>query len=509
MNKTKISRHLMRSEQDKRSVIHEQLNRKSHYEKGMDSRFRLPAGKAGGNNGTPSGSIRNTIMFLLLLAAFIPASAQTDSVSLLRISMDDAIKLAIKHNPELESARLEVQRAHAKVKEAWGYTMPSVDLSGQYSRSLKKPRFFVPGSFIGEPEMDVVALEIGSTHSLSVGFTATQILFNGAVFIGVGASQVYSDAAEELYAGKKTETVATVKKAFYGVLLAKEAMQMMRSSLKNAEENLANVKLLRAQGILSEYDELRAEVGVENIRPTVIQSETNYSLAVINLSNIIGVVMSEGTEIAGALVFQPYDEGILSAAEQTMKDKNSNIRALKLQKEVNEAFVSAERTNYLPTIAAFGNYQYQGQKNKFNFSSNDLIASSTVGLQLSMNLFQGFQTNAKVEQAQVEVMKSETQLANVENNLLAALRSYTGTLHQSQKRVEAQNKTVETAERGYKIVTARFLSSAATQLEVNDAQLALTQAKVNRMQAIYDYLVASADLDQLLGRVPEYVRTEE
>ena len=70
--------------------------------------------------------------------------------------------------------------------------------------------------------------------------------------------------------------------------------------------------------------------------------------------------------------------------------------------------------------------------------------------------------------------------------------------------MEAQQRTVETAERGYKIVTTRFLANAATQLEVNDAQLALTQAKVNRIQAVYDYLVASADLDELLGRLPSY-----
>ena len=90
------------------------------------------------------------------------------------------------------------------------------------------------------------------------------------------------------------------------------------------------------------------------------------------------------------------------------------------------------------------------------------------------------------------------------------VHSVKSNLQQARKRVEAQDKTVEMAERGYKIVTTRFLSSAATQLEVNDAQLALTQAKVNRIQAIYDYLVASAELDQLIGHLPSYaIETEE
>ena len=89
------------------------------------------------------------------------------------------------------------------------------------------------------------------------------------------------------------------------------------------------------------------------------------------------------------------------------------------------------------------------------------------------------------------------------------VRSVIGNLRQARKRIDAQQRTVETAERGYSIVTARFLSNAATQLEVNDAQLALSQAKVNRMQSIYDYLLAATDLDAMLGRLPEYVQRSE
>jgi outer membrane protein TolC len=185
-------------------------------------------------------------------------------------------------------------------------------------------------------------------------------------------------------------------------------------------------------------------------------------------------------------------------------DSNPNLSALGRQIELNGAVVNAERSNYLPTIAAFGTYSYQGIRDNFNFSTNDFYKSSQVGLSLSLNLFQGMQTYARVEQAQLEERKSEEQKVNLERNLKTGIHSVIGTLRQSKKRIEAQQRTVETAERGYKIVTTRFLANAATQLEVNDAQLALTQAKVNRIQAVYDYLVASADLDELIGRLPSY-----
>jgi outer membrane protein TolC len=282
----------------------------------------------------------------------------------------------------------------------------------------------------------------------------------------------------------------------------------MRSSLRNAEGNLKNVNLLRQQGLLSEYDELRATVAVENLRPSVIQSETNATLAIENLKAAVGVNPSEVIEPVGVMEYVPPDDSLLVAAPASVLDANPSFAAIEKQVEVGKAFVLAERANYLPTIAAFGNYQFQAAKNSSNMSTGDLINSSQIGLSISMSLFQGLQTNARVQQAQVDVRKIEEQRTSVERNLKIGLTSVIGNLRAARQRFEAQARTIEQAERGYKIVTTRFLNGAATQLEVNDAELALTQAKVNRIQALYDYLVASTDLDRMLGRLPSYVSTE-
>jgi outer membrane protein TolC len=456
----------------------------------------------------------------LLLLILLFSSSQAQEVTTRRLSLEDAIRLAMKRNPELITARLEVQRSDARVLEAWGNALPAVDLSGQYVHLVDKPVTFFPDFFlysfmkgidstIPKPSGKLVPVSFSPGFSASASLNVRQILFNGAVFIGVGAANIYSQLARDLYQAKQVETVAKVRKAYYGALLAAEALDLMRSSLRNAEDNLKNVKLMRQQGIVSEYDELRASVGVENLRPMVIQSETNANLALDNLRNTIGAPSNERHTLSDALTFQAVDDAILKRAESLVLELNPGLSAVKRQIELNGAVVNAERTGYLPTIAAFGSYSYNAAKNEFNFSTNDFYKGSTVGLSLSMNLFQGLQTYSRVEQAQLERRKSEEQQISLERNLKTGLGSILGNLQQARKRVEAQGKTVEMAERGYAIVTTRFLNSAATQLEVNDAQLALTQAKVNRVQAIYDYLVASADLDQLIGRLPSFVLESE
>lgn len=420
------------------------------------------------------------------------------------LTIDEAIQIALQKNQDLVSARLEVEKADAKVNEAIGTALPAFDFSGRYTRALKKPVFFLP-DFSDLSSGRTVPVRIGSDHAVEMSLSARQVLFNAAVITGVGAARIYLNAARDMYRSKQAETVAKVRKAFYGVLLAKEVSLMMQSNLKNAEENLKNVRLMKQQGLVSEYDELRAIVGVENLKPAVIQAENNYALAVDGLRMAMGVGPSEEYIIQGMLEFTAVDQGILASAMETVLEKNSSLNALRHQVDVNKAIVNIERSNYLPTLAAFGNYQYQVAKNDLRISTRDFIGSSVVGLQLSINLFQGLQTNARVDQAKVDVRKAEEQLTSVENSLRTAVHSVLLQLEQSRKRVEAQEKTVEQAERGYKIATTRFTSGSGTQLEVNDAQLALTQAKVNRMQAIYDYLVASADLDQLIGRLPAYV----
>ncbi len=468
---------------------------------------------------------RKSIFFLLpLLVLFFVFQVFGQDVTVRHLTLEEAVRFAMKHNTELESARLETKKSDARVLEAWGYTMPSVDLTGNYVRLVDKPKSYFPDMIyyplrkmfdtafvMPRPtgQLIEVPFSMSPNYTASASLSFRQIIFNGAVFIGVSAANVYSKIARDLYYAKQIETITKVRKAYYQALLANAAAELMRSSLKNAEDNLNNVRLMKAQGIISDYDELRASVGVENLRPVAIQSENNYNLAIDNLRNTIGMPSAENIILADSLKFVSVDESILAQGESLVLENNPGFAAVKHQIELNGAIINAERSAYLPTIAMFGSYSYSAIKDRFNFSTNDFYKSSQIGLNLSLNLFQGLQTYAKVEQAQLEQRKSEEQKINVERNLKTGMQSIKNNIQQARKRIEAQDKTVEMAERGYKIVTTRFLANAATQLEVNDAQLALTQAKVNRIQAIYDYLMASADFDQLVGRLPNYLIISE
>ncbi len=447
---------------------------------------------------------------VLMMTIILSGSGAAQTGEPQRFSIEEAVRLAVKNNHELAAARHEVGKADAQVREAWGYALPSIDLSGRYTRAIKKPVFFFPNIFdsAASKRGEVTAIEIGSDNSFDLTMTVSQVLFNSAVFTGVGTARIYSQAARQVYRSKLLETVTTVRKAFYGVLLAAEVRTMLIANLKNAEDNFRNASVLAAQGLISEYDKLRAEVGLANVRPEVIRAESNLELAINGLKLALGIPFGQPIEVEGMLEFKPVDDGVLEEAPSTVLKQNPGLIALRYQEDVNDAYTAIERSNYLPSLAAFGNYQFQAQKNDLRISAHDFVRSSVVGLSLSLNIFSGLRTGARVEQAELETRKTQESIKRTEMTLQTAVQSTLMSLKRARERVEAQGRTVELAEQGYRIASTRFTSGSGTQLEVTDAQLALTTAKTNRMQAIYDYHVASMELDQLLGRAPGYISSE-
>lgn len=437
-----------------------------------------------------------TAVSALLLSVGVPLSAQQRTITL-----DDAISIAIENNRDLEMSRLDMDKADYQVSEAVGTALPNINASGTYSRMLKKPVFFLPKRFMDPDAGDgVVPIEVGSDNSYNFGFEATQILFNAAVFTGVGTARIYQDASRHMYRDTYNRTVSEVKKAFNGVLLAHEVHGLMKASLKNAEDNLRNVKVMLDQGIVSEYDFIRAQVQTDNIRPRVIEAERNVALATNGFKMLLSLPPGQEIVVKGDLTFVPVDDVLIAQAEELVVEKNAALRALEDQAKVNDKIATIYRSESLPTLAAFGSYSWQAQNDVLGkISTNDFIATSQVGLSLSINLFNGLQTSSRVGQAEVDYRKSIEQFTAARDGMVTNAQNIRYRLDEARRRIESQTRTVEQAEKGYKIAVTRYQSGSGTQLEVNDADLALLQARVNRVQAIFDYVTAAADLEQLLS----------
>ncbi len=432
---------------------------------------------------------------LALLCVFsISVFAQQSKLTL---SMDEAINLALEKNSELKIAKMEVEKSEQKLREARSGLFPKLDLSGQYQRYIDKPVIFLPpGSPFGP------TLEIGSDNSYSATAQLSLPLFALPLYEGIGLASDALEIAEKNYNSVKSKIVGDVKKSFLAVILTRETKDVMQQSLKNAEENFENIKRLNAAGTLSDYDVLRAEVQVENLKPVVLQMENNYKLSLEALKVAIGLDANQDIDIVG---YMDFDQSYKLLSEQEIIEEllqnNPQLAILEKQVQLNDRNVSLEQAAYFPSLAGFGNYQYQTQANDFKFSDYRWVKTFVLGLQLQIPVFNGFKTQSRVSQAEIGLNQAIEQKRNLTEAIKTQALSVLYRVQQAIKRIEGQNKTVKTAQEGYEIAKRRLENNVGTQLEVNDAELALRQAKLNRLQAIYDFKVAEADLETVLGRI--------
>jgi len=418
---------------------------------------------------------------------------------------------------------MNVKKAGAAVDQAFGYALPSVDLAGSFSRYLKKPKMSFPDfqtlltnatySILFDENViprndnkfkpvNNILQSFSQTNNFSTSVTVSQTLFSSTVFRGIGASRIYYDLAQADYKSTISKTVLSVQKTFYGVLLAKEVYEITKASFDNAEANLKDVKAAYQQGVVSEFDMLQAEVQVENIRPTVLQMENNLKSAKDGLKLILGVDQTDEIDVSGNFAYDPIDvsneDGII---DEAMKS-NFELKTLDLKKQVDEAFIQLDVANYWPNIAAFGQYSYAGSSDNWQFNT---YTSSTIGLNFSMNLWQGNRTKNAVQQSTITYEQTAEQLNMLKDATLLNVKAKIQELKRVQSLIEAQNQNVDVAQKAYEIAKVRYKEGVGSQMELQNTDLALKQARLNRIQSLYSYLTTKFELDQILGRTnPEY-----
>ncbi len=438
-------------------------------------------------------------------------------------TIDTAIKTALKNNSDVKIAMMNVQKASAAVHEAFGYALPSLDLSAGFTHFLEKPKTPFPdfAALLGNATYSILFDEgviprddnkfkpvgyslqsFALANNYETSLQLTQILFSSAVFRGIGASQIYLDLSKAQLKNTISTTVLNVEKAFYGVLLTKQVYQITKASFENAQENYKNVNALYGQGLVSEFDNLQAEVQVENIRPTLLNMENKLKDARDGLKILLGLNPENEIDVEGDITYKPMPIPEVQDMIDEVLKSNHSLQTLSLKAQVDDAFIDLDRAEYWPNIAAFGNYSYAGSADKWDFQN---YSSLTVGVNFSINLWKGQQTANRVEQSTLTYQQTAEQVAQLKDYLTAQVKSKINELIRVQTVVETQDKNVSLAERAYQIATVRYKEGTSSQLEVQNADIALRQARLNRLQTVYSYLITRYELEQMIGKVdPEY-----
>ena len=297
-------------------------------------------------------------LFLLLYVAIQSAQAQDT----LRITLQDAVRIALSDNPTIKVAGQEILLKKEARREAYAGLFPEASLVGSYSRAIKKQSFAMMGEVI----------EVGTDNTYSGGLSVSLPVFAPALYKSISLTSTDVNLAVEKSRASRLDMVNQVTKAFFQLLLAQDSYEVLLKSYKQSEDNYNVVKAKYEQGTVSEYDKISADVQMRSLKPTVVSARNGVNLANLQLKVLMGMESDVKVAVEGNL--KDYEMSMFTRQAMPRPDNltnNSTLKQLELNALQLKQTLKLQYTNFMQTLSASFQYMYTSMNDNFKFKEYD------------------------------------------------------------------------------------------------------------------------------------------
>ena len=432
---------------------------------------------------------------LALTAALSVLCSQSVFAATLELDLDETIQRALLTNPDIkiaESQRKEAKADYSAAKSARGISISLSHSTGRngYADNRLNPIYDNAGNLIGTSYNK----SIGNSHSNSI--TASLPLFTGGELQGqIGQAKAnYRSmlSAEEQAYNEMKETATT---GYFNMLNAGNMKALRQESVDRLQAHLDNVVAQYNVGIVARADVLRSEVELANAKQDYITASNEYDVAEATLNNIIGTPLGTTLLLKDRLQYEPYDNDMaycLAYSEQHRPE----LKQAEYGVDAAEAALVVARSGHMPKIYANASDNWGG--NGSNWPGDD-DENWSVGVTASINVFDSGVTWSKIHAAQEALVQAKESQRQIKDAVELEVRTDYLSMREAEKRITTAQVAVASAEEDYHIAVVRYQAGVGTNIDVMDAQEALTQAKTNYYQALYNYNTSKAALNTSMG----------
>jgi outer membrane protein len=433
------------------------------------------------------------LSFLAVLSASLCGAQEIPAK--VTVTLDEAIAMALRQNPFHMAAQEKVAQARAQVRQAASGFLPTLNAQGQDTLDEKLFVLEFPSFTPGEPPQRF-SIDFTKDYQMALSFSLP-LYAGGRLTAGYKQANYGLGASREAVRLSEQETVFQVKQAFYGYLLAREFATVADESVGLAERFRDNVKNLYEVGMASKFELLIAEVQVTNLKPAAIKAKNGIEVASLSLKTILGLPLDTSLEVRGELASPPLDP-VTEAVVEEAQAQRPELRQLDYQKMMAGEMLKMARGAALPSLAVGGIYNLWSDK--LNFQKSSWQNYYTISLSLSIPIFNGFDTLAKIGQSKAAIREIEWNRKGLAEMISLEVKQAVLNRNQARETLLSQQKNVEQAREAVRIAELNYSEGLATNLDVLTAQVGLRQASTNYSQALYDCVISDAQLEKAIGR---------
>lgn len=410
-----------------------------------------------------------------------------------KLSVEDAVKLTLAHNKMLQQTLEERNVAEGQFVSSRSAYLPSVALSGQYRREELVPSFDIPG---------VGHVQLGNVNNYSAALTVTQPLYaGGAITAQVQIARLSSLLADQTVRAATQDVVYATETAYYNLLLSQHLVDIATEDVRAAKAHLDDVEKKRTGGVVSDFDVLRAQVELSNSEASLIRSKNAINIARANLIKTMGVSQDSDFSLSNEFAFVPIKvpmEEAVKTAFTNRPDLYSREYQIRQQREQ----LKLARSRYLPSVSAYFTDTWSNPSpTNFGSSASEWGRLWQAGFLGAWPLFDGFQREGNIMQQKARLRQAQIGLVDAEETAVYELTQAILSMENADEFVLSQQLNVTRATEGLRLADVGYQQGIKTQVEVIDAQSALTTARVNYLRAIYQHVVAKLAVERAMGTI--------
>jgi outer membrane protein TolC len=441
---------------------------------------------------------KNKFVSVLWLASlvFIPGITMAQNQSL---SLNQAIEQAKLHNRDLRNDSLNISKSLQETAVTKSYLLPNISLTGQFQHYFQRPVFFGLNGSSSTSERISYA-RFGGEDLAGAQVSLVQPLYNAGARHELQRRKLLEKRSRLSYLNREIDVVAGVKQNYVQLLVLKERLKLQNESIVRNKRALADSRSLLAQGRGLRVDTLRAYTTLKNLEPDVLRLTYAIEISSQQLNVLLGKDSVTDYTLTDSLQVQPSDSipteaGIFHISLQNRPD----FKSLALDREIGDKQILLARTARKPVLNFISQYQLNTQANQFRFGNAAYPPVFFTGIQFSIPVFSGMQHVSKIELAKIERKQADINFENAQQQLKTEVKQVLAGLYEASERIKTQQNVSETAALSYSITKYRYEKGVASRLELIDAEFALTTARSNYLEAVYDYLSAKIELDRTTG----------
>ncbi len=430
-------------------------------------------------------------------------------ISLSAVTLEESIKLSLKNNKDLLKAKEEVEIYKQSYKDVKGNLFPQLSLSGGYQYKYNKlPKSLVPeipplsamltplatsddqiiAGYIDNAFTNLVPERESKTYNLAGNLNFKQVVFMGGKLIhGINIAKKLYHLQEKKYYLTRQEIIYKTIDLYYKTKLAKKVADIQKDAYDLANKHFKQVQKMYDEGLVSEYDLLRAKLEVRKLEPLLLEANKNRDLSKESLAKFIGIDDMKFTLDTDFEMPKIDSIGLNEALQKGLKQR-MELKLADLAVEVNKVQLKYQKGNFLPNIGISGEYGYYGSTEN-SFKKDNFGTSYQIGVGFSMPLFTGFSNTAKKAKAKHSLKESILTYKNLQDMIKLDIKNSYKQLQKDIKAVKVQKENVKLSQKAYQIAQTRYQNQLSDQLEIFDAQLQLKSAKLNYLNSIYHVII--------------------